>query len=90
MIIEVSDGLRIETEGEHGWVLKARRVAESGKSAGETRWEPFGYYSTLEAACRGCLEIRAARSSSVHRGLDAAISELRTLWREIREAAGAD
>lgn len=87
MTVEISDDLRIEKEDEHNWIVKTGQKVQKGRDPGRIRWSNFGYYSTLEAACRGCLEIKAARSKSVHRGLDSAVSELRALWEEIRTAA---
>jgi hypothetical protein len=87
MRIELDRDARIEKVDEHNWALYQRSTVQSGKAAGKDRWGPFGWYSSLEGACRALLEIRAFRSPSFHTSIESAVRELQSLWSEICQEA---
>jgi len=52
MIIPINDDYQIAKIDDMNWCIQQRRVAESGKSAGEARWVSTHYYMTVAQCCK--------------------------------------
>ena len=62
MIIPVNDDYQIAKFDEMNWCIQQRKIAESGKSAGEARWVSTHYYMTV-AQCAKRLALTIADSA---------------------------
>jgi hypothetical protein len=79
MKIQLGKDIAIDGEGNY-WVVRVKAVP---KGNAKPKWVNDGYFSQLENACRHVLTIKAGLSQSVHKDIQSAVSELRSLWDDI-------
>ena len=80
MRIEFGKDILLETdEATATWTLKCRKANKKGVIA----WVNEGWFSSIESACRYVVNLKACRSTSVHKDAASAVAELRSLWDKI-------
>ena len=85
IILEMGD-LRITTDP-YNFIIEEGTMVKSGKTAGETRWEAYGYYSTLLSSLIKLQELMLRETDkSTVAGLEMAIvSSREAITRAIQE-----
>lgn len=83
MIIPINADWRIASD-RHCWAVEQRRVAQSGKNAGQESWTATGYYPSLGAAVRGAGELMLRLDGA--EGLREAIAAIERVSGELSDA----
>lgn len=76
---------------ERQYILREKKVVESGKNVGQETWVPISFHSSLPHVLQALSRLLHRRKVSEHRQtLDAAVKSLQEIEQRIRAAGGAD
>ena len=88
IVFEGLEGFTVDSD-DRQYILRERKVAKTGKDAGQEGWIPISYHATLPQALLALSRLLHRRKVSAHRmTLDKAVQALQEIEHRIRQDGG--